>query len=155
MKNDVLEALTHPSLVYSSDNKNIPKDSNNQDYTGYANANFLDFSSAAPILFGASVLNSLPSSFPNITKSDYWLASGSNTTNDGKTNYTKADLMYPALDFSTIHDIANYTLAATNGSAIDGSGLGVNVTNVSHLITAGVKPFQHPVSNTAANTKFG
>lgn len=154
MKNDVLEALTHPSLVYSSDNKNIPKDSNNQDYTGYANANFLDFSSAAPILFGASVLNSLPSSFPNITKSDYWLASGSNTTNDGKTNYTKADLMYPALDFSTIHDIANYTLAATNGSAIDGSGLGVNVTNVSHLITAGVKPFQHP-DDKAANTKFG
>lgn len=154
---DVLKALTHPSTTYNTEHRNIPKNTSGVEYSGYAGN--LDFSSAAPILFGTSVLGSVPSSFPNVSVSDYWLNSGSSfrqATGDNKVVYKPNALMYPALDFSTIHDIANYTITATNLSTSDGSGLGVNVTNLSSLRLADVKPFAHPndvLATTAGKTK--
>jgi hypothetical protein len=105
---------------------------------------FMDMSSAAPLLFGTDELKS--SDYPNVTESYYWQPVG---------GLTKADVQsgnyYPELDFSACYEIARASFNATNGSARDGSGLGVKLTNMHDLVLSNVT-LRNPNENSTRMT---
>tara|TARA_Y100001970_G_C14259543_1_gene878670 strand:+ start:2632 stop:6075 length:3444 start_codon:yes stop_codon:yes gene_type:complete len=111
---------------------------------------FMDLSSAAPLLFGTDELKS--SDYPNVTENFYWQPIG---------GLTKADVQsgnyYPELDFSACYEIARTSFNATNGSARDGSGLGVKLTNMHDLVLSNVtlrNPNENSTRMTADNNLY-
>lgn len=151
---DLISTLVHPTANYTL--QSVPKSAAGvpviTDYT-----NYVDFSSAAPLLFGASELNTLPSGVTT-AQSSYIKNTNSATKqsgSDGNTYYKPAALAYPYLDFSNIHTLVSESINASNASVSDGSGVGVNVTNLANLVRLGAAPFAMPSDDLAAGNVGG
>ena len=139
-KTDLYNVAFLPQNFYNTDKSQY---SNYQDY-------FFDLSSAAPLLFGPSEMNSL--SYTGVTASSYWtkVNKGKNGTHD----YSVISLpdiesraTYPQLDFSNCYEVAAASWKATQGSVVDGSAVGLNYTNVDNLFYSYSKPFVNPRLN--------
>jgi hypothetical protein len=123
-------------------------DTNKSGQTNYKE-DFFDLTSAAPILFGTD-MNSL--AYKGVSTGSYWTKATKGK--DGKIDFDMVTLedvesfvTYPQLDFSHCYELAAQSWKGTQGSAVDGSAVGLNYTNVDSLFHSYTKPFTNPGVN--------